>query len=91
MEKSLQDALDDWADDVLDASDNDVPFDKGDLMLSGDIERERLKVIIGYYEEYAAKQHEEHRTKKKYLEKNVYKDANKLEKIMSRKIELGFK
>ncbi len=58
-ENATMDALVKEAEAILAEAESQVPLDTGDLMRSSDITQEGSSVKIGFYTEYAAKQHEE--------------------------------
>lgn len=77
-----------WGHTVLGASKEIVPLDTGTLQRSGrvNLNEKMKKVTVSYNTPYARRQHEEHKTKSKYLEKPFNEMTCELENFVGGEI-----
>lgn len=90
-------ALKEMGDELLRLSSFEVPHDTGFLQSTGNVERKKDEVIVGYHTDYAARLHEhpeynfQKGRKGKYLEDPLKKNLSKWLKIYLEEISGTFK
>lgn len=97
VDEAAMDAIEEAAEAIFTESQDEVPWDTGELARSGKVKRHKDYVTISYKKEYAAKQHEEPPwsyshpggRKWKYLEDPLKRNADGVFKEVAKGVRLG--